>query len=77
VAKLAPAPAPTFIPTSALYCGERLEGRIRRLLEPFGGHNEPGSTWRSRLTLVFGVGASVLVLEGIHTVIETAIHTLP
>ena len=77
VAKLAPGPAPAAIPTSALYCGERLEGRIRRLLEPFGGHHEPSATWRSRLTLGFGVGASALVLEGVHAVIETAIHTLP
>lgn len=77
VAKLAPGPAPRSIPTSALYCGERLEGRIRRLLEPFGGHNEPAATWRSRLTLAFGIAGSALVLEGIHAVIETAIHTLP
>jgi len=77
VAKLAPGPAPAAIPTSALYCGERLEGRIRRLLEPFGGQHEPAATWRSRLTLCLGVCASALVLEGLHTVIETAIHTLP
>ena len=77
VAKLAPGPAPTVIPASALYCGERLEGRIRRLLEPFGGQHEPAATWRSRLTLCVGIGGSVLVLEGIHAVIETAIHTLP
>ncbi len=77
VAKLAPGPAPTFIPTSALYCGERLENRIRRLLEPFGGHHETGATWRSRVTLGLSIGGSALVLEGIHAVIETAIHTLP
>ena len=77
VARLAPGPAPALIPTSALYCGERLEGRIRRLLEPFGGHREPTVTWRSRLTLCLGVAASALVLEGVHAVIESAIHTLP
>jgi Zn-dependent protease with chaperone function len=77
VAKLAPGPAPAVIPTSALYCGERLEGRIRRLLEPFRGDHEPSPTWRSRLTLCVGIAGSALVLEGIHTVIETAIHTLP
>lgn len=77
VAKLAPGPAPAVIPTSALYCGERLEGRIRRLLEPLGIQQEPAATWRSRLTLILGICGSILVLEGVHTVIETAIHTLP
>ena len=77
VAKLAPGPAPAVIPTSALYCGEHLEGRIRRLLEPLGLQREPAATWRSRLTLAVGIGCSILVLEGVHTVIETAIHTLP
>jgi Zn-dependent protease with chaperone function len=77
VAKLAPGPAPAAIPTSALYCGERLEGRIRRLLEPFGVTHEPAVSWRSRLTVCLGLGGSGLVLERIHAVIETAIHTLP
>ena len=54
-----------------------MASRIRRLLEPFRGHHEPSPTWRSRLTLCAGIAGSALVLEGIHTVIETAIHTLP
>ena len=78
VAKLAPAgPAPAAIPTSALYCGESLDRRIRRLLEPVSGQEQPTAVWRRRLTVAAGVGISALALEGIHAVIEVAIHTLP
>ena len=78
VAKLAPAaPAPAVIPTSALYCGERLDRRIRRLLEPVIGEDRPAATWRNRLTVALGAGAAALALEGIHAAIEVAIHTLP
>ena len=78
VAKLAPAgPARVVMPTSALYCGESLDRRIRRLLEPLTGGDRPVSVWRRRLTMVAGAGASALALEGIHGIIEVAIHTLP
>ena len=78
VAKLAPSSQPhAVIPTSALYCGERLDRRIRRLLEPVSGDDRRTSPWRSRLTVCVGVAASVLALEGIHAIIEIAIHTLP
>ena len=79
IAKLAaPSPAPPMMPASTLYCGERLDRRVRRLLEPRVTSDSPrGTSWRSRIGVALAVVISVLALEGVHAAIEVAIHTLP
>ena len=89
VARLASGtPARQWLPTSALYCGESLDVRIRRLLEPrTSTSGSAGSIARavsaqSRVmrALVGLTGfalASMLVLDHVHAVLEVAIHSLP
>jgi Zn-dependent protease with chaperone function len=79
VARLAPAGAcPPPMPASALYRGEDLERRVRRLLEP-GGPNtaRPFPTWVARAMAAGALTVSIVMLEGIHGFVETLIHTLP
>jgi hypothetical protein len=79
IAKLAkPSHVPALIPASTFYCGERLDRRVRRLLDP-AIRREPRrqAPWRSRLSVAAALVLCVLTLEGVHTAIEIAIQTLP
>ena len=79
VARLAPAEVcPPPMSASALYRGEDLERRVRRLLEPDGPKTAAsGPAWISRAAIASAIAVSVLVLEDIHGFVETLIHTLP
>jgi hypothetical protein len=79
VARLVPAGQPVvYLPASALYRGEDLERRIRRLV---GGDTPPPLPSASRLQRV-AMGVSLvavagLALHGMHEVIEAAVTYLP
>jgi beta-lactamase regulating signal transducer with metallopeptidase domain len=79
VARLAPSGSlPTVLPASALYRGESLERRVRRLLAPA----PDGSRSGHRLLWAGAAGAGIvmgcaLALEQIHQVVETAVNLLP
>jgi Zn-dependent protease with chaperone function len=66
------------LPASALYGGEHLEQRVRRLLQPIGDRPRQG-----RQALSFGAIAaaafsgSVLALESLHDLVEVAVNSLP
>ena len=79
IAKLAkPSHVPAVIPASTFYCGERLDRRVRRLLDPaVRGESRRQAPWRSRLSVAAALLLCVLTLEGVHTAIEIAIQTLP
>ena len=75
-----------WLPTSALYCGENLDVRIRRLLEPraSGSTSIAGAATAARtrvtrsLVALAGLAvASMLALDNVHAVLEAAIHALP
>jgi hypothetical protein len=79
VARLAPAAgvrAP--MPASALYRGESLERRVRRLLE--ARHREASSplpVWSGRAALAVLAVTSLTALESVHAFVERLIHSLP
>ena len=79
VARLAPAAGvQTPMPASALYRGESLERRVRRLLET--RHREASSflpAWSARVALAVLAVTSLTVLESVHALVEGLIHTLP
>jgi D-alanyl-D-alanine endopeptidase (penicillin-binding protein 7) len=79
VARLASGPpAGSLMPASALYSGDSLDGRIRRLLEPRADAGEPRRHAVGTLVAVASVAiASALALQGLYGVIETAIRVLP
>ena len=71
-----------LMPASALYGGEGLERRVRRLLAPSSSHGDGRpSSWRvgrRRMALAAGcVATGILALEGVHSAVETVIHLLP
>ncbi len=70
------------MPASALYGGDGLERRVRRLLAPSASHGEwRPSSWRTvlrRTAVAAGCAAgALLALEGVHSAMETVIHLLP
>jgi beta-lactamase regulating signal transducer with metallopeptidase domain len=79
VGRLAPAgSAPADLPVSALFRGENLERRVRRLLDPSVDFARP----RRRSSWLLGTAASLLtisvfVLEPIHELVEAAVAFLP
>jgi hypothetical protein len=79
VAKLAPARGPAFIPSSALYRGEDIERRVRRLLRsrPAPERSQPG---RWMLALSCGAVAALAFmpwLRGVYAALEAAVQYLP
>jgi Zn-dependent protease with chaperone function len=78
VARLAP--SGTFaatLPASALYRGENLERRVRRLLQPA---TDAPVDRLARTILAIGailVGTALLQLDRLHTAMETAVNLLP
>lgn len=67
----------TALPASALYRGEDLDRRIRRLLEPAPAAAPPRSRWHRRATIAAAAVVSAVVLEGVHVVIEMGVRFLP
>jgi len=66
------------LPASALYRGENLDRRVRRLLEPAPATPEVRrSSWRRWTTYLAAGAACALVLEGVHVVIELGVTFLP
>ena len=81
VARLASGPpARDLMPASALYCGENLDTRVRRLLDPRANAAvAPARPLATQTVAALAVlsGASLLALDSVHAVIEAAIHSLP
>jgi hypothetical protein len=79
VARLAPANGvQSPMPASALYRGESLERRVRRLLET--RHRETSRfspAWSARVALLALAVTSLTVLESVHELVEGLIHSLP
>jgi Zn-dependent protease with chaperone function len=81
VARLATGPRPAgFTPASALYCGENLDGRVRRLLQPFegAGLSQPQRRRiRTAAALICLIAVSAVALRAVQALIELTIQTLP
>ena len=79
VARLTPSGAwAGGLPASTLYRGENLERRVRRLLQPACDLPSPGKGRLSIGLLAAAVYAgSLLALEPIHQLVETAVNSLP
>jgi Zn-dependent protease with chaperone function len=79
VARLAPAASvATPMPASALYRGENIERRVRRLLE--ARHHESSSFSRAgsaRMALAVVAVTSITMLGSVHELVERLIHFLP
>jgi Zn-dependent protease with chaperone function len=67
---------PHDVPASALYRGEDIERRVRRLLGPETNPARPRHTLAALLALAFGA-AVVASLETVHLILEAAVHGLP
>lgn len=79
VARLAPSgTTPIVLPTSALYRGEDLGRRVRRLLVPPTHDGRKVHTAARRLiTVAAALTACVLALHGIHELVEVAVAFFP
>lgn len=67
-----------LLPASALYRGENLERRVRRLLDPAGDSPGPIAPGRSLCVVAAAAFAGcVLALEEIHQIVEAAVNSLP
>jgi len=77
VARLVPPGARLTVPLSALYCGEGLDRRIRRLLGPPSPPRPRQSPGRVRVAGVLLFASSVLALEAVHHTVEAAVAFLP
>lgn len=77
VARLAPpALEPRELPASALYRGEGVEHRVRRLLAPEGP--VPSARLAPRLAIAAVIlAAAVVSLEMVHLIVEAAVYGLP
>jgi beta-lactamase regulating signal transducer with metallopeptidase domain len=81
VARLATAPRPTgLMPASSLYCGENLDGRVRRLLQPRedAGLSDPQRRRLRAAAAIIGlIAISAVALRGVQALIELTIQSLP
>lgn len=70
--------ASPLMPASALYRGESLDRRVRRLLEVSAPVDpRPGSRWRTLPTAVAAMALCLAMLEDVHAVVEGLLHRLP
>ena len=78
VARLVPpGSSPVMVPASALYRGENLDQRVRRLLGPPAAAAVPLSAgWRAAVTTAIVLSAA-LALHAIHELLEAAVTFLP
>jgi Zn-dependent protease with chaperone function len=67
---------PRDLPATALYRGDDIERRVRRLLAPEGAAARPRRAWRVGLALA---GATLIAanLDTVHLILEAAVHGLP
>lgn len=78
VARLAPPGSSGLtMPASALYRGENLDGRIRRLLGPQAVAPPPSSLWWRAGVSTALIAFGALALHGIHELLEAAVTFLP
>jgi Zn-dependent protease with chaperone function len=80
VARLASGrPARDLMPASALYCGEGLDSRVRRLLTPARAAATTSRRRSARTLAGLAALATIvfLALEDVHAIVEVAIHALP
>src|SRR5262249_32134209 len=78
VARLAPPGSKAvMVPMSALYRGENLDQRVRRLLGPPAAAPVPlSAAWRATMTTAF-IASAALALHAIHELLEAAVTFLP
>ena len=77
VARLAPAGSSACVPASALFRGENVDRRVRRLLAPPPVRRMNTNAWRRPLLGVLTVAACTLALGGIQAIVEVAVNFLP
>jgi Zn-dependent protease with chaperone function len=78
VARLAPAgSAAAVLPVSALYRGENIERRVRRLLDPLPPPAARQAAWLRATKGCVGMTVSVLALHAVHELLEAAVTFLP
>ena len=78
VARLVPpGSSAVIVPASALYRGENLDQRVRRLLGPPAAAAVPlSAAWRAAVTTAI-VASAALALHAIHELLEAAVTFLP
>lgn len=79
VARLAPtARRMADLPASALYRGDNLDRRVRRLLAPATDPSPSARPrWRPTILLISAVAGSPFALETVHALVEAAVTFLP
>ena len=78
VARLAPSKSlPAPLPASALYRGENLDRRVRRLLEPPPVARPARSSWQRRTLAFLTLATSGLALGAVQHFLELAVNFLP
>jgi beta-lactamase regulating signal transducer with metallopeptidase domain len=78
VARLAPPGSrPTALPASALYDGESIERRVRRLLAPPRVDRPARTAWQRAAVAGFVLGACGLAIGGVQAILELAVNFLP
>jgi beta-lactamase regulating signal transducer with metallopeptidase domain len=78
VARMVPTgSSPAIVPASALYRGENIERRVRRLLDPIEPVSIRWTRRQRRAIRATFMTSCVLALEAIHHVVEAAVTHLP
>jgi len=83
IAKLAAGmPLQQLMPVSTVYCGDSINTRVRRLLEPREGAGgagvlDGGRSIRMALAMTGLVVLSMLALKAVQALVEIAVHILP
>jgi beta-lactamase regulating signal transducer with metallopeptidase domain len=77
VARMAPSEPPVAVPASALYRGENIERRVRRLLSPLAPVTIRWSRTERRLGRAAFILGCVLALQGVYEIVEAAVTFLP
>jgi peptidase M48-like protein len=78
VARLAPVGLrPEALPASALYDGENIEHRVRRLLAPPRPDRPARTAWQRAVLVAFVLGACGLAIGGVQAILEVAVNFLP
>ena len=78
VARLAPAGSrPEALPASALYDGEDIEQRVRRLLAPPRPDRPARTAWQRAVLAFLVFGACGLAIGGVQAILEVAVNFLP
>ncbi len=77
VARLAPPNQRAVVPVSALYRGENIQARIRRIFDDSPASVAARPPGRLLISAALLIGLSLLALHPIHELIETAVGFLP